>query len=458
VSGPAPLPAPSSGSESGAIARHAGTVLAGQLAVMAFGVTDTLVAGRHSEGALAALSVGSAIYVSIYVALMGVVQALLPVWAEHHGARRFAAIGASVRQALYVCLATAVLGMSLLLSPGSLLHWAEVPEALRVDVAAYLGVLAAALPPALLFRLYGTLNQSLGMPKLVTGLQIGSLALKVPLTIWFALGGAGVPAQGAVGCAWATLAVNILLCLIGAWLLRSRAGYAPYRIWRRLERPDPAVLRAFARLGIPAGLAIMVEITSFTLMALFIARQGTTAAAAHQVAVSVAAVLYMVPLSLAIATSARTSFWLGTGDAARARAAVGTGLRMASVAAALLGGAVFLGRGTLAAAYSTHPAVVAAASGLLAWVAAYHLADTLQCVCVFVLRCYRITVSALVVYGVMLWGAGLGCGYLVAYRGLGPFGPAPEPATFWKTGALALAITAAVFLLLVRRAVRWAPA
>ena len=74
--------------ERGTIARHAGTVLAGQLATMAFGVTDTIVAGRYAEGALAALSVGSAIFISVFVSLMGVVQALLPVWAELHGARR----------------------------------------------------------------------------------------------------------------------------------------------------------------------------------------------------------------------------------------------------------------------------------------------------------------------------------------------------------------------------------
>ena len=73
-------------SELRTILRHASTVLVGQLAVMAFGVADTIVAGRHSEEALAALSVGSAIFISVYVALMGVVQALMPVWAELRGA------------------------------------------------------------------------------------------------------------------------------------------------------------------------------------------------------------------------------------------------------------------------------------------------------------------------------------------------------------------------------------
>lgn len=58
------------------IARHAGVVLAGQLAVMAFGVTDAVVAVRYSEAALAALSVGTAVYISVYVGLMGILRAL----------------------------------------------------------------------------------------------------------------------------------------------------------------------------------------------------------------------------------------------------------------------------------------------------------------------------------------------------------------------------------------------
>jgi MATE family multidrug resistance protein len=103
-------------SELSTITRHAVTVLSCQLAVMAFGVTDTIVAGRYSESSLAALSVGSAIFISVYVALMGVLQALLPVWAEQRGAQQPEAVGRSLRQALYLCAAAAVLGMAVLLA------------------------------------------------------------------------------------------------------------------------------------------------------------------------------------------------------------------------------------------------------------------------------------------------------------------------------------------------------
>jgi multidrug resistance protein, MATE family len=437
------------------IARHAGTIFTGQVAVLAFGLTDTMVVARHSSESLAGLSVGAATYISIFVGLLGVVQAQLPIWAHLRGAGRHPQLGASVRQAVYLVLLTAAVGMAALLFPGALLEATQVPQALRASVESYLAILAFALPPALFFRLYSTLNQSLGKPLLVTWVQVGALAAKVPLTVWFVFGGAGLPAMGLEGCAWATLIVNYGMVVLAMVMLRASAIYAPYGIWQRLERPDWAQLRGFARLGVPTGLAIMVEVTSFTLMALFIARQGTVAAASHQVAASLAGLMYMVPLSLGIAASARVSYWLGAGDLPRAVRALQLGLGLAMGLAS--------GAGVLVVAFhepiarllaGDNPQVVALASGLLLWVAVYHLADATQAVCVFLLRSFGIATTALVVYCVLLWGGGLGGGYLLAYRGGFGIGPLHTPAAFWGAGAAALLLTAAVFMMLLWLAAR----
>jgi MATE family multidrug resistance protein len=436
------------------IARHAGTVLAGQLATMAYGVTDTIVAGRYAEASLAALSVGAAIYMSVYVGLMGVTQALLPVWSELHGARQPLRLGHSFRQAIYLWALLVAAGMAVLLNPAPLLDWADVPVPLQGEVRAYLGVLALALPAALAFRLYGTLNQSLGHPQLVTWLQLGSLGLKVPLSIWFTFGGLGLPALGAPGCAWATLLVHTGMLALALWLLRTRELYAPYRLWQWPGRPDRQVLGAFLRLGIPSGLTILVEVTSFTLMALFIARQGTTAAAAHQIAANLAAVLYMVPLAIGIASSARASYWLGAGQPARARHAVGVGFGLVAGAALLLAGSLVLVRGPLASVYASSDAVVAQAAPLLLWVALYHLFDGLQALAVFVLRCWRITLAPLAIYAVLLWGLGLHGGHVLAYEGLGPWPAWHNPAAFWMAGSVAMALAALTFWLMIWRVLR----
>jgi MATE family multidrug resistance protein len=436
------------------IARHAVTVLVGQLAVMAFGIADTIVAGRYAEQALAALSVGAAVYITVFVALMGVLQALLPTWAELHGAQQHHELGRSVRQALYLALLGMCVGAIALLFPGQLLHWTQVPAPLEADVSRYLSVLVFALPPALLFRMYSTLNQSLGHPRMVTWLQALSLLVKVPLTVWFVYGGLGLQPQGAVGCAWATVCVNWLMIAVAAWTLRTQNLYKPYAIWRALERPHWPTIAEFARLGVPGGLAVMVEVTSFTLMSLFIARQGTVAAAAHQIAANLAAVMYMVPLSLAIATSARVSFWLGSGDAKRARRAIRTGFKTGLAMAVLMSSLMFFARSQIAAIYSPNANVVAVASGLLAWLAVYHLGDATQSMCVFVLRCYRVVVAPFVAYAVLLWGVGLAGGYVLAYTGIGAIGAEHSPGAFWTAGAVALLLLAPILAAILWRSAR----
>jgi len=441
-------------SELRTIARHAGTLLVGQLAVMAFGVTDTIVAGRYAGEALAALSVGAAVYISVFVALMGVLQALLPIWAELHGGRRGPALGISVRQALYLALIGAAAGVPMLLFPGAILDWTEVPPALQADVREYLAVLALALPPALLFRMFSTLNQSLGKPKLVTWLQTGALAVKVPLTAWFCFGGLGVPALGAAGCALATVVVNYLLLAMAIWLLRTQDLYEPYAIWRPMERPDWPTIRQYARLGIPGGLAILVEVTSFTLMSLFIARQGTLATAAHQIAANLAAVLFMTPLSIGIATSARVSYWLGAGDPKQARSAIRSGLKLGLLLALAYAAIVFAARHGIASIYTRDAEVAALAASLLAWLALYHLGDAAQGLCVFVLRSYRVVIAPLVAYTVTLWGLGLAGGFVLAYRGLGPWTAQHSPQAFWLAASAALALLSLILPLILWRAVR----
>lgn len=436
------------------IIRQATPVLVGQLAVMAFGVTDTIVAGRFSQQALAALSVGAAVFISVFVALIGVLQVLLPEWAELNGAGRPRDVGRSVRQSLYLAAMLTLFGGVVLVFSAPILNWTDVPQSLQGDVKAYLFALAFALPATLLFRMYGSLNQALHKPLLVTVLQALALGLKIPLSIWFAFGGLGLDAHGAVGCAWATVTVNYLLLTGAVVLLRTQPLYRPYALWSRMEPPDRKAIGRTLRLGIPAGLAVMVEVTSFTLMALFIARQGTLASAAHQIATNIAALIYMMPLSIGIATSARVSYWLGAGDDKKARGAIRAGLKLAICNALMLSAIVGMGRQHIAAIYTSTAEVAAVATGLLGWLALYQVADALQGVSIFVLRSYRVAVAPLVAYCVLLWGAGLWGGYMLAYRGIGPFGPLNSPAAFWIMSTVALGLVAIVLALILWRAVR----
>lgn len=434
------------------ITQHASTILVGQLAVMAFGITDTLVAGRYDQKALAALSVGSAVYISVFVALMGILQALLPVLSEMHGARKPLEVGRQFRQGLYLLAASSALGIGVLLNPHLILQWTQVPPGLEDEVSSYLALQCLGLPLALLFRMFSTLNQSIGKPKLVTWIQIIGLLLKIPLSIILTFGVLNTHALGLMGCAWATFIVYLAMVLLCVGLLNRQSLYKPYNIWHAIERPDWTSLKVLLRIGLPNALSVAVEVTSFTLMALFIARQGTVAAATHQIVTSLAALLYMAPLSLSIATSARVSYWLGAQDPLKAKMAMKQGFLLDWSLAGMVSVLIFMLNPWIAPLFSSNPEVVHAASGVLIWLSLYHLGDATQVMCFFMLRCYKITIMPLVIYCVFLWGVGLMGGYHLAYEGLALWGwPAmPSPKTFWLSNTTAVFTVSICMLALLR--------
>ena len=98
--------------------------------------------------------------------------------------------------------------------------------------------------------------------------------------------------------------------------------------------------------------------------------------------------------------------------------------------------------------------MAAAATAWLGLVAWYHLADALQAVCVFALRCWRVTLSPLLVYTALLWGVGLYGGYLLAYQGLGAWPATPSVRSFWLTSSVALAVVTVLLLARLEWAMR----
>ena len=134
--------------------------------------------------------------------------------------------------------------------------------------------------------------------------------------------------------------------------------------------------------------------------------------------------------------------------------AIRGGLKLAVLTALALSVSLGVLRHEVASIYSTNPEVIVLAATLLAWLALYQIADATQAVSIFILRCYRVAVARLVAYCVLLWGAGLFGGYVLAYRGIGPIAPMQSPAAFWIMSTVALVALAIVLPLILWRAVR----
>jgi MATE family, multidrug efflux pump len=440
------------------IAALAWPVLVGQLAVLGFATVDTVLVGRQSATDLAALAVGSAAYITVFIGLMGMVLAISPIVGQLYGAKRLEEAGHQLHQSVWLALGLSLIGSTLLVFPAPFLMLSRATPEVADKIRSYLLALAFALPASLLFTAYRGFNTAVSRPKAVMVLQLGGLGLKVPLSIALVSGAPafGVPALGVTGCGLSTLTAMWAQAIVAYLVLRNDPFYRRFALrGHGLDRPQRASLMALLRLGVPMGLTILIEVTGFAFMAIFIARLGATPVAGHQIAVNLVSMMFMVPMALSNATSTLVAQCIG---AARLRDACRLGvhgLQVTLVMATLIGSLVYLARGTIVGLYTADAAVASVALTLLSWVAPFHLSDALQTLAQFVLRAWRITVISLVVFVLSMWGLGLGGGYVLAFDTWGVT-PAPwrGPVGFWIAstgGLLSAGVALTAFLLWMQR-------
>ena len=433
------------------IVGQAWPVLIGQWASVAFGVCDTIMVGHASPQDLAAMALGSSVYASVFVGLMGVVLALTPIIGQHFGAGRIEAIGRTYAQGLWLTVWLTLIGWAAMAFPNVWLVMSAVDGNVHQGVAAYLHALMFALPAGLVFRTVYGLNVAVSRPKVTMAINLVGLTMKVPLNYVLIYGKFGIPALGAAGCGYATAIVMWMSCGIALLALSRDAFYRPFAI--RFDWPRWVHQRELLVLGIPTGLSYIVEVTSFTFMTLLAAGLGTVVTGGHQIVANLAAFCFMLPMSLAVATSALVAQAIGANDALAARRTTRAGLRIAIGIAVIVSLCVWLSRTYIVALYTDEPAVRGVALSLIGFVAVFHCFDATQAMSGFVLRAYKHAVAPMLIYTVSLWGIGLVGGWWIAFHPV--LGHAPLGVSgLWSAATFGLAIAAAVLVLWMLRVSR----
>jgi MATE family multidrug resistance protein len=170
------------------------------------------------------------------------------------------------------------------------------------------------------------------------------------------------------------------------------------------------------------------------------------------VVANLAALCFMLPMSLSLATATLTAHAIGAEDPARARRTAAVGIRVVVIGSAALSLAVWALRDVVVRLYTSDAAAAAVALGLIPYLAAFHAFDALQTAVGYVLRAHKRAVAPTVVYALTLWGVGLFGGYQVAFRGA--WGPPWGVTGMWMMQALGLALAGLVLLALYLRLLR----
>ena len=392
-----------------------GPILIAQVAQMANGVIDTVMAGHASAEDLAAVGIGSSLWMPVFLFFMGLLGALQPIISGFNGARTLERIMPATWQGLYIAAGGSVIMIALLTNVSPVLDLMKLEAETAGVTQGYLDAFAWGIPFMLVMMSLRGLTDGLGHTRIIMAFSVLGTLVNLPLNYIFIYGKLGVPAMGGVGCGWATSLSNVVAATALVLYLNRSAAYRRFHLLADWVKPDLEGIREVLRLGIPIGFTIFVEASLFSVIALFLAPLGPVVVAGHQIALNVVSLLFMLPLSIGMALTLRVSFLLGARTPDTARLIALSSLILAVAVAFVFAVALFLFSSQIAALYTNDPQVRAVAIQLLVFAAIFQIADVIQVTCISALRGYKDTRIPMFIMLFSFWGVGLTLGWVLTF-------------------------------------------
>ncbi|WP_346836105.1 MATE family efflux transporter [Pseudomonas sp. 9.2(2024)] len=395
----------------------------GHLCAGLIAFVDNLIAGNHGTDTLAAVTLGTALLWLPMLVPIGTLIALTASVARLHGANRTGEIAPVFRQALWLALFMGVLMFGFLSLAPFLLAPAGIAPEIIPGAQAFLEAVRWGSPALTLFFCMRYLCEGMHWMRPTMVFGFGGLLFLAPVGYVLTNGKLGFAEMGAEGLGIASALMMWLQALLFAAQLWRGKRLAHLQLFARFDPPRLAGIVDLLRVGIPIGIAILTQGSLFIVTSLLIGRLGSTFLAAHQIAVNLAQLCFMIPVAVAEATTVRVGHALGRGDFKGVRQAAGAGCVIVLVAQSVSVLIMLLGNETIAGWYSADVAVTALASTLLLYAAALQFPDGLQMLSAGALRGLQDTRVPMWLAIFCYWGVGLPLGCLMAFGlGWGPQG------------------------------------
>ncbi|MEC8141258.1 MAG: MATE family efflux transporter [Bacteroidota bacterium] len=407
--------------EVSALGKIGGPIVGTQLLGMGLNVTDTIMAGQLSAADLAGVAVGNALYLPVFMFGIGTLVAINPVVSHHLGGKRFDEIGKSARQMLWV--------VALIALPSFfLVRWLpELMPIVRVDTEIiplatnYMLAASWGIPAYFLFSGFRYFSEGLAYTRPAMLVALGMLIVNIPADYVFMYGAFGLPQLGAEGTGYATSLVQWAGGLSMLIFTAKFKTYRRFKIFVRTKGPDWDRIAELLKIGIPNALSTTMEVLLFAAVSVLMGTLSVQASAAHQVAINIAATVFMIPLGLSLAISQRVGISIGKGliQEARFRGFMGTAIctGVTTITAILL----FSFPETIVSIYTQDLEVSNLAVSLVFFAAVFQLSDGLQVGAFGALRGLKDTRMPMVFNLISYWFIGFSVGYYLSF--IGGYGP-----------------------------------
>ena len=393
----------------------AAPIMVGQVSQMLMGLTDSLMIGHVGKVPLAASAFAGSLFGLFFTIGIGLLIPVAIKVSQAHGAKDNAEVAQAMKHGSAVALGAGVLCCLVMMGLGWQLRWFGQPAEVLAEVQPYYTLIALSLVPTLMFQAMRHFAESLDRPWMPMVMMLAGVVLNVGLNWVFIYGNLGFAAMGLTGAGWATLTSRVLgMVLIYVWVSRAMSFR---EMWPKqwFSGYTSERLKQILALGVPISISLSFEAGAFGASAILMGWIGATALAAHQIAITCAALTFMIPLGMAIAVSMRVGRALGANEPERMRP-ISHGAQIMS--GVFMGGCalLFIVMGeSLASAFVKEADVIAMAAKLLVVAAIFQLADGAQVVAASSLRGLSDVKVPTVITALAYWGLALPVAYVLGF-------------------------------------------
>ena len=389
-----------------------------QLSYGAIQLTDTMIAGRAGSQELAGVALGSSLATPLFFSLSGIMFAITPIVAHLFGAKKISEIRSKMRQSIWIAVG---IGAALTIAyyyAANFLKLSTIDRDIIEISDAYLKSLSIGAIAMMWFTCLRCFSEGVTQTLPVFWVAFSAMILNIPLDIILVNGYFGFPKLGGVGCGYATSIIYLYMASAMTIIILKKQFYKELRFFRRIQFPSFFTIKELMFLGLPIGIGIFVELSMFSGAALILGPLGDIVLASHSIALSIASIAFMLPLSIGLAAAARVGNLLGEKNLEGAKYASKLAITITLFSAAINTVAIILLDEWIVSFFTSENLVFSTAMSLLILAAIFQLPDGFQMGTLGSLRGYKDTFIPMVLLMISYWVFALPAGYYLTYIGV----------------------------------------
>ena len=378
-------------------------------------VADNMMVGHLGKEPLAGASFANSIFVIFLVMGIGMSFAITPLTAQADGKNNIPKLTEILKHGFLVNIIYGILLTGVLLSITDVLWYFNQPEIVVKLAIPYLGIIAVSLVPFMAYQAFRQFAEGLGFTKQSMYITITGNVLNIILNYIFIFGKLGFEPMGLYGAGLATMISRVLMAIMMISFVYFNKRFTKYWDAFNFSNLSKSLIKENLKLGFPMSFQFIFEVSTFSLAAIMIGWLGTGPLAAHQIAINMASISYMIALGLSSAATIRVGNQLGQKNYKTLREAALTSYIMAIAFMAVTGLLFILFKNQLPRLYINDPEVISQAAILLIVAGLFQLSDGIQVIGLGALRGMSDVKIPTIITLIAYWIIGLPLGYVFGF-------------------------------------------